>query len=211
MTKISVTRALSQLKVLDKRIQKAIQECQPSGVIIGRKIPAGFATEDELKKRLQANLDAPRDLIKHRIAIKQAIVMSNAATKVTINGVEMTVAEAIETKASIGQKKDLLDVLRQYQNRANSEYNRAYDAATEKADKMAEVALGSDSDKKGEDYKSFVEKYMETNGPKFIKADGLDKVIESLADEITKFEHEVDYVLSESNATTFLEVDSGAL
>ena len=211
MTKISVTRALSQLKVLDKRIQKAIAECQPSAVIVGKRFPNGFANEDELLKKLQSNLDAPRDLIKHRTAIKQAIVMSNATTKVTIGGREMTVAEAIETKASIEQKKDLLEMLEQYQHRANMEYQKAYDQAAEKADKVAEVTLGSDSDKKGDDYKDFVEKYMATNGPKFLKARNLDSVIKSLEQEILKFEHEVDYALSEINATTFLEVDDAAL
>jgi len=39
-------------------------------------------------------------------------VSSNAGTKVTICGVEMTIAEAIETKSSIKHKKNLLAVLK---------------------------------------------------------------------------------------------------
>lgn len=211
MTRISVTRALSQLKVLDKRITKAISECQPAAVIVGKNLPNGMATEADLKKTLQANLDRPRDLIKHRAALKRAIVMSNATTKVTVAGQEMTVAEAIEMKASIEKQKDLQDMLKQYMTQANHQHKRLYEQASERADKTAEAVLGGDSDKKGDDYKGFVEKYMETNGPRLVKPDSLDSVIENLDDSITKFEHEVDYVLSEINATTFIEVDDAAL
>lgn len=211
MTQISVTRALSQLKTLDKRIDKSIRECQPSAIVVGNKLPTGFASDEELKRKLQSNLDTPRDLIKHRAKIKQAIVMSNATTKVTIGGQEMTVAEAIESKASIEKQKDLLEMLQQYQSRAQHEYDRVHNTVSEKADKSAEVVLGGESDKKGDDYQDFIKKYMATNGPRFLKADNLATVIETLDKDITKFEGEVDYVLSESNATTMIEVDDAAL
>lgn len=47
---------------------------------------------------MQGYYDKATDLIKRRNAIKRAVVLSNATTKVSINGIEYTVAEAIEMK-----------------------------------------------------------------------------------------------------------------
>ena len=47
---------------------------------------------------MKSSYDKATDLIKRREAIKRAVVLSNAVTKVTVADKEYTVAEAIEMK-----------------------------------------------------------------------------------------------------------------
>ena len=57
--------------------------------------------EEEFKKRTTSDFQSLNDLIKRRNQVKNAIVSSNAVTKVTVGGQTMTVAEAIEYKTII--------------------------------------------------------------------------------------------------------------
>ena len=104
---ISVARALVELKTLDNRINKMISST--TWVTYKTKnINYGF-TEEDFKKKTQAEHQSLNDLIKRRNAIKNAIVLSNATTNVQVAGQTMTVAQAIEYKQTITYKRALLD------------------------------------------------------------------------------------------------------
>lgn len=212
MTQISITRALSQLKTLDGRIRRATSDCQPVVVVVGSSLPSGITSETELKSKIQGSVDKPLGLIKARNEIKRKIVLSNATTQVTIGGLDMTVAEAIEQKATIEYKKTLLDRLREYLAHANHAMEREEAIVRDRADKAAETLLGSSAvADKGTEYTGFMDKFMEKNGPKLVQSADVAKLVEQMDDEITRFESEVDYVLSESNARTMIEVADSAL
>lgn len=80
MSKITITRALTELKTLDKRIQKAID----SGTFVS--FYGQFFKPDENSKSAQSNYQSIMDLLERRKQIKSLIVMSNAVTKVIIYG-----------------------------------------------------------------------------------------------------------------------------
>ena len=93
--KMTVHEALCEIKTSDKRIDKAIQECAfcAANKEVNPKI-AGVPVkdyEDEIRSKYQAITD----LIKRNDAIKKAMSLSNAATKINVAGIEMSVAEAI--------------------------------------------------------------------------------------------------------------------
>jgi hypothetical protein len=96
--KMTLHKALAELKLLDSRITSTIRTgtyCVANKAsnqkIKGVKL-------DEFKESMKADYASATDLINRRIAIKKAVVLSNATTKVKINDVEYTVAEAIELK-----------------------------------------------------------------------------------------------------------------
>ena len=89
---ISVTRALAEVKSLNDRIEKATRGSVFVSITTGGKVTNGGdlqATSNALK----ANLQSVNDLIDRRNLVKGAIIRSNAVTNVTINGLEMSVAE----------------------------------------------------------------------------------------------------------------------
>lgn len=106
MAKISVTRALAQLKTLNDRIQRASAEEFVTRIAGGK-----HSSGEELTKitaRIEANYQSVTDMLAQRAKLKAAVVLSNATTSVEVGGVIMTVAEAIERKGSIGLERNLL-------------------------------------------------------------------------------------------------------
>ena len=118
-----VTQALNELKTLDGRINKAITD----GIFVAgakasdKNILPGMSKED-FNGEAVASKQSADDLIKWREKVKAAVVASNAITFVP--DLNMTVAKAIETKASIKYKKALLNRMKSQYQRALAEVNQ---------------------------------------------------------------------------------------
>lgn len=115
MAKYSIHRALAELKLLDKRITKTINNLKVVTYKKGNKLECNIA-EEEFKAVVEADMQSVKDLITRRKEIKEKIVKSNAETLVTIAGKEMTVAAAIERKESIKYEKRLAEELKNQLN-----------------------------------------------------------------------------------------------
>lgn len=195
---ISITRALVELKTLDSRIQKKID----TSLFVTYK--GQFYQPAEGIRDAVANYQSINDLIDRRKRIKSAIITSNANTLVTICGQEMTIAEAIETKSSIRHKKNLLAVLKsQYGNTVMTVEN-----VNSKVRKDLENKSGRDGekDKQNMSLEEFSKMYVNLHGVELFDPLKITQKIEQLEQFITQFEQEVDYVLSEKNATTLISV-----
>lgn len=205
--KISIHRALSELKTIGDRIEKATQDLQPVGWQIG-KYPVNNQWEREaFQKSATEKFQSVTDLIKRRDSLKAAIVKSNAEKIVTIGGKEMTVAEAIEKKTSIKFQMELLATL----TRKHADAVRYIDANNKKVEinalELAAKGLSKSNVKIGDDdVQKIVGNYLENNNAALVDPLGIAKVIDGLSDEIRKFATDVDATLSESNALTLIEV-----
>lgn len=204
MTSISITRALTELKTLDKRIQKNID----SGAFVSYQ--GQFHSPSPYVKEAKANYQSIMDLLERRKKLKSLIITSNAITKVTICGKEMTVAEAIETKSSIKHYKNLLARLKSQ----SADANRTVENINNKVRNDLEAKTsrnGSSTESKEKetqmDLVEFSKKYMEMHGVKLYDPLNISKKIESLEEYITNFENEIDYVLSEKNSVTFIDIE----
>ena len=120
--KMTVHKALAELKIIDDRIISAIND---GTYCIANKHSndkiKGVSVE-EYKGVMQGYYDKAIDLIKRRNAIKRAVVLSNATTKLSVNGEEYTRAEAIEMK-NHGVEFDemMLEALKKQYNKAQAE------------------------------------------------------------------------------------------
>lgn len=200
---MSITRALSELKLIDKKISDKTQKLIVSASVQSESedVKAAFIKSETEK------LQQVKDFIVRRNKIKAAIVQSNASTVVRIAGEGMKVAEAIERKNSIQLEKSLHQRMHQqyYGNKDNVE--RQNEGVKQKADRQAEAALGAETVRaKGDEYTSIVEAYIKHNEFKLLSVVGVEDLIENMQDKIDEFESEVDFVLSESNTKTVIEV-----
>lgn len=123
--KMTVHKALCELKTLDSRIQKCMQQ---NPFVFANKHAnskvAGVSVGDYCKE-VQASYQSANDLIARRDAIKRAVTLSNATVKVTIGGKEYTVAEAIELKNhGVPLKQMLLKKLDSDNRRARMEADK---------------------------------------------------------------------------------------
>ena len=198
MSKITITRALTELKTLDKRIQKAID----SGTFVS--FHGQFFKPDENSKSAQSNYQSIMDLLERRKQIKSLIVMSNAVTKVIIYGKEMTVAEAIETKSSIKHLENLL-------NRMKSQFaqaNKNVESLNEKVrrDLESKTKMSGEKDETKFDLTEFSTTYVDLHGVKLYDPLKISSKIDEIENYITGFNSEVDFILTEKNSTTYIEV-----
>ena len=208
--KMTVHKALAELKIIDSRIERAIEDAQfcVANKHSNEKIN-GIPVEDA-KKLMIGSYDKASDLIKRRNAIKRAVVLSNAKTIVAIADREYTVAEAIEMKNhGIEFEEMLLREMRcQYAdaNRIISTENG--ESLSERADKFVIDMYGS---KEGKTITAGFEKvkkdFITANSYDLVDPLDIKKKIDELEDYISNFKTEVDAALSVSNAITEISVE----
>ena len=212
--KMTVHKALAELKIIDDRINNAIV----SGTyVIANKhsnTKIHCMTIDDFKTSMKSDFQKVSDLIARRNAIKRTVVASNAVTKVKVGDVEYTVAEAIEMKNHGMEFKNTLKMYieRQYTNAKNEFDKNSGDSLERRAEnyvlsviqaqpKDSKMAVDSDA------MKNLRAQYIKDNTYDIIDPIGVKDVIEKLDNEISCFITEVDAALSVSNALTVLDIE----
>lgn len=206
MGKISVARALVELKTLEKRIEKRTHQLVPVAVVVGDKMPAGTEDRAAFDKQAKADLQQVFDLIERKRVVKGAIVKSNAVTKVRIADETLTVAEAIERKISIALDKELLKVLREHLGNATKRIEKNNEEVQRRLDQLLEAALSKESKAKPEEHDAIAKPYLAKNEARLADPLKIEKAIRELDEKITTFEEQVDVALTESNARTDIDV-----
>lgn len=208
--KMSVHKALAELKVIEDRIEKAIDD----GVFC----IANKHSNDKIKgvpvadyvKVMQGGYDKATDLINRRNAIKRAVVLSNAVTKVTIDGVEYTVAEAIEMKNhGIEWHRCLLTKLQTQYKKAQAEILKQNGDDLEK--RAEQYVIGIYGSKEGkvntDDFEKTKKAFLESQSYELVDPIKILDKINALEEKIAAFTADVDAILSVSNAITEIEVE----
>ena len=212
--KMTVHKALAELKVIDSRINKAIIE---GNYVVANKHSnekIQGKTINDFKDHMRACHNKVTDLINRRNAIKRAVVLSNAVTKVKVGDQELTVAEAIEMKNhGMLFKSSYVRAMASQNVAAQSELNRNSGEAIEKrAEKyILDVIAAQPKDAKmtvdSDAMKALRKTYIENNTYDLIDPLNVTKLIEELSNEIEEFNTEIDAALSVSNALTVIEIE----
>lgn len=207
--KMTIHKALAELKLLDNRIFASIMN---GTFCVANKYSndkiKGVSVE-EYKDVMKGCYDKASDLINRRNAIKKAVVLSNATTKVTINGVEYTVAEAIEMKNhGVEFDEHMLKELQTQYNRAQAEILRQNGKELEeRAEKYVIGAFGNKEGKVNtEEYEKARMQFIKANTYELVDPIGILDKINALEEKINAFKAEVDSTLSVSNAITEIEI-----
>lgn len=208
--KMTVHKALAELKLLDDRITKAIEESVycVANKHSNEKID-GVDIED-YKKRIQGSYDKTTDLINRRNSIKRAVVLSNAVTKVEISGKEYTVAEAIEMKNhGVEFDKELLYAMQSHYQTAQMQIKKQNGIELEeRADQYVTALYGSkDSKTNTADIEKVRADFISLNQYDLVDPLNIPDKIEALENKINDFMAEVDSTLSVSNALTEIEIE----
>ena len=204
---MTIHRALSELKLIDSRIEKSINSIEPTGIMQKDKLVNGFYKKEDFENDAKSRFQSVIDLIERKNKIKSAIVKANGITKVDINGNKMTIADAINLKAVIDFKKKLIETLMQKHRNAKANAERNNEKVNASALKLAEAALQKDNVKINDgDAVAITEPFIKRNEFHLVDPLKIEELTEKLQNEVNKFESEVDAVLSEINAVTFIEI-----
>lgn len=204
--KMLVTKALNELKLLDERIRKEIMNSSfvAAAKIVEKKVTPN-CTKDEFNAKAKAAFKSINDLMDRRARIKAAVVASNAVTKLTVNEIEMSVAEAIELKTSITYQVQLLNTMTIQLNNARKESVKNNLATEEKIDRYIETMLGKEAKGKKEDYSEMIDPIRIANEYALVDPLDVESKIEELEKWISGFNSEVDAALQISNCITWIE------
>ena len=212
MQKMSVTRALVEMKRFTDRINQAIANGTFVSVAVGqdsvRKVPHSNKTVAEMVSDIQSSFDKVESLIANRAKLKASIVLSNATTQVTILGRTMSVAEAIELKSTVAQRESLLQTLSGKFVAAQRIVELKNDELAKKIDALMTTSFGSDKREVSKEMFDMISAPQKRNGEySLIDPLNIQAKIDKVREEISQLSSELDFVLSESNARTELEVD----
>lgn len=211
---MTIHKALAELKTMDDRISKAIRAVNYAMAVKHSAEKINGVSIADVKENIKSAYQKVQSLIARRDAMKRAVIMSNATTKVKVGNVEYTVAEAIEMKNhGMEYKKTLREKIVSDYRVASADLERNSGEAIEKRaeqyvlsviqaqPKESKMAVDSDA------MKALRKDYITNNTYDLIDPLDVTKVMESLMDEITEFETEVDAALSVSNAVTVIEFE----
>lgn len=208
--KMSIHKALCEMKTLDDRI-----DAKKSGVkfVFANKhcnTKVNGLPIADVCGEIKATYQSINDLIARRSAIKRAVILSNASTKIFVGGKEYTVAEAIEMKNNgIPMQRRFLEKIATDNERARREAENANGERLEmRAAEYIRSIYGNSTDLRG------MNEEMRKTQDDFIAAQTVEIVdpikaadeIARLSDEINSFIVDIDSALSVSNALTEIEI-----
>lgn len=207
---MTVHKALAELKILDGRIKKEIQNGSYCAANKHSNDKINGIPIDDFKKSVRGTYDKVTDLINRRKAIKKAIVLSNAKTTVKIADVEYTVAEAIEMKNhGIELEALLINAMDKQYQQAQAEVNRQNgNNLEERADQYVTAIYGQ---KEGKTNSADIDKvrkdFLEANSYEIVDPINVQDKVEALRQKIDAFMADVDSALSVSNALTKITIE----
>lgn len=208
--KMTVHEALCELKTLDARITKSISE---STLVFSNKhsnTKVSGISLGEYCNEIKSKYQSANDLIARRNAIKRAVTMSNATTKVAVNGEEFTVAEAIDMKNhGIPLLNMLLKKLDADNKKARQEADRNNgDYLETRADEYVKSLYGN-VDMKGasDEIKKVRADFITAQTTEVVDPLNVVSEMEKLREYIDGFSVKVDSALSVSNALTEIIVE----
>lgn len=207
---MTIHKALCELKILDSRIKKAIEgsvfvfankhaNAKVSGKSIG-----DYSTE------VKAAYQSATDLIARRDAIKRAVILSNATTKVSVGGKEYTIAEAIEMKNhGIPTKQSLLNKLRVDSRRARKDADDNNGEILElRADEyIKNLYANADMKNLSDEVRKMRADFIAAQTMELVDPINIDAEMKRLEETISGFTVEIDAALSVSNALTEITVE----
>lgn len=204
---MTIHRALAELKLIDSRINKAIDSIQPTGSIQEGKLVNRYYEREVFEQEAKSKYQSVIDLINRKNKIKSAVVQANGVTEVEIAGENMTIAEAINMKMVIDFKHALIKTLKQRHDSAKGQTTRNNEEVEAKALELAKYALQKDNVKIGDDDAvAITDPYINKNKFELVDPLKVESLVEKMQEEVDNFEAEVDAVLSEINAITIIEI-----
>lgn len=211
MTTMSITRALTRAKTIEKQLTRLV-ESQYVVTLIKREVDDATDVYQDNLKMTKSNFDQFNALFAELNNIKAAVRKSNEVTKVVIGGDELSVADALVYKNTIVYRSNFLEKIARENRTADSRVEQSKINADNKFATVRENLIkNSQGQDVSEDYLKTVLTEEERRLKKAIvevKVSGINNVneyIEAERKRIDTFLEEVDYVLSESNATTIIE------
>lgn len=199
---MSLHRVIAEIKATEQKLNAIT-----NGAFVFT-VPVDSVTDtDEAKRLSQSNFDAIQSLLTKLAVLKAERNKANATTKVKIAGAEMTIDEALARKAANVYRLTFLNTLRAQMNNGKVRVDQVQAQIEAKIAQQVSAASGGTKKASEEEIRVFRQLAERNTRIAVVTFDGMKDQIDRIAAELEQFATEVDYVLSEANATTKVEVN----
>jgi hypothetical protein len=205
MHQYTIQQLLTKLKTTDDRINKAMQKpfcAMITGEISRTPVDKVYANELSLQTAIKSNGDSVHSLIANVAKVKLAIATANLSTFITVNGISMSVAEAIIQRSLLAKKKELLknylnqlSKLQQVANKTIEQSQNTLDSRTCTAEELVAA-------------RTAFEQYRQPIVIGYVaNQQSVSEYLQVFEKEIEYYETEFDSALSQVNASTVITLD----
>ena len=205
--RMTVHEALCEIKVADNKIEKAIDNATFCVANKASNTKINGADIKDFNENAKASFQKVTDLIRRTEAIKAALSLSNAATKITVGDKEMSVAEGIYAmQHGMESKRELLYAMNnQYAQALQTVQSNNKIVEGERLDKFIASTFGNKEKASPEDIRVATETFLKQQRYEIVDPLDIKKRIDELQDEIDEFTSKIDSAIQISNATTYIE------
>ena len=204
MTKISLTRVLSEIKSITEALAVYSTIAAVSTNKTGR-VATENCSHEQFKLTSQSRFDAWTAQVERLVLLKTLRNKANVLVEVTVGGKQMTMDQAIAKKAMLTWQKSALANFKAQLQKAQLEVTKADADVQISVDKAVAAAVASNA-LTTEQSNVFKAMYEQSLGKQIAVGDNIKTSLEKLEKYITEFSNEIDYVLSEANANTYVEI-----
>lgn len=207
-TKITITRALAELKNIKSKINSVEQEVTKyAGAIFkdGYTILDGQVSEKEFFTRYEDLSKELKELKDKFRKIKLKLAEANVTTKLTINGESLSINEAIILKEQLESEKYFIDNNINVLSELSKKYKSKEDSNTEYLNKLIEKMTGGNRAVKDSETDSIKKMFDKFNSVKLVTTKTSSELFERRT-EIDRIINEINLTLVEVNSSTYIEV-----
>ena len=211
---MTITRALAEVKHIKAKFDRMLSTSRFVAVAQGQETSkhltaeVGLLSVDTFSAAAVSAFQSCEDQIKRYNAIRKHLILANATTTVTIGSQTMTIAEAIERKSSIVMEQKLLNSMKSQYANAQNAYDQLNTRLLDTIERSILQLYGNDRSKVTEEQSKVVSDAKRREfEPSVVDPLKLSDRIGALASRIEDFNNEINYSLSEVNASTKITVE----
>ena len=201
---ISITKALAEIKLTEKKLGDALSEMHFGFIAEGMKHVD--IKESDIKKKDNAAVQRYNDLSAKLSALKTAVAKVNTEVLVKKGKASVTIYSQIEEKARLKRTINLLKVIRQ-DLKQKIDYVDKYNLKVESAAAdLAGKIYGTNKKAADGETSELMGEYFKANQAKIYSAHSLEE-IDTLINKCEEDLNNIDIFLSEANAKTTITVE----
>ena len=203
-TTMSLHRVIAEIKNLEAKLTETNSAVFVTTGIDSTNKPFAEANK-EAKEKSQAALDRIMSNVANLATLKSARNKANSEIVVTISGKQMTIDEALAMKAAVHYRQEVTATIMNQFNIAQRRVDVANQAVEQKVNTQMSTVLANRTVTQEEmvNMRTTIEKDQKQV---LIFGDNVKTSVDRIAGEVESFLTQVDFVLSEANATNTVEV-----
>ena len=202
---LSLTRCLAEIKKLEADLANV-----PVFVRIAAnkndRVEGVLQNAEEFARASQSDWDQYVGKTERLIKLKVARNKANVSTMVKVGGKDVSMDEAIARKALVPVLKNAIAQVKRHISTVEQQVQKSESEVQAAIDKNVNAASSSGTPLTDSQVQILREMYERSLGKRMVLGTNIKTAMKTIEDEVNNFELEIDYVLSEANATTKVSV-----